>query len=207
MPRYAGYLGHEIRSPIPRTSGSPVPRSRDDGPQGSSDAGSVQHHLEHDSQECGDRKSGQEGEIVESRTTPRRLHDFSPVHPTGQYSKRIPAGRWACAPSEGPSRQAPPLRLSEAWRPVTDCHSPIAERSRRAWPNVRRVLAAVAGLWTRGEIVESSPISPHRSLTVKPAGTRRPARRLSSAFVQVETIFGLAGVAPRGLASRRRYPH
>ena len=39
MPRYAGYLGHEIRSPIPRTSGSPVSRSRDDGPQGSSDAG------------------------------------------------------------------------------------------------------------------------------------------------------------------------
>jgi hypothetical protein len=83
MPRYAGYPGHEIRSPILRTSGSPVPRSRDDGPQGSSDAGSVQHHLEHDSQECGDRKSRQEGEIVESGTTPRRLHDFLPVPPAG----------------------------------------------------------------------------------------------------------------------------
>jgi DNA-binding LacI/PurR family transcriptional regulator len=31
---------------------------------------SVQHHPQHDSQECGDRKR-QEGEIVESGTTPR----------------------------------------------------------------------------------------------------------------------------------------
>jgi hypothetical protein len=29
-------------------------------------------------------------EIVESGTTPRRLHDFSPVHPTGQYSEKCP---------------------------------------------------------------------------------------------------------------------
>lgn len=78
---------HEIRSPIPGTSGSPVPRSRDDGPQGSSDAGSVQHHLEPDSQECSDRKSGQEGEIVDSGTTPRRLHDFLPGAPGPNQTK------------------------------------------------------------------------------------------------------------------------
>jgi hypothetical protein len=83
MPRYAGYLGHEIRSPIPGTSGSPVPRSREDGPQGSSDAGSVQHHLEHDSQECGDRKSGQEERSWSPGRLPVDSTIFSPVPPAG----------------------------------------------------------------------------------------------------------------------------